>query len=625
MKRIIVTILAVCLLGQPLLLGVRAQTSAAGAIDQIRASIVALERIERGGVATGEVAALNREFLTNKWKQLREALRRRETALQEYLLVAGASLSETEGQAVQASLGMVRRELRNLDTSIAGSASADGESDAAAGARDAESARVVSAGWARAAAAAPVPQDGGGKSGAGSRNATAFPPCSPDPRPDEKKDFIINARTGATRGKRGFGRTDTARIIVVEKNPFRYEYELTTKEQTIPEPAIGAFFGRFPLLAEELKEKTESGSVRESAVSCPTLNEVIMVESQLAAEDSSSDANSLRNGYLAQKRAYDQVAQRFKTAQDTLNNPHAVCPGLRDTAEGIRSTLQGYEPDLKSLSERAKRFQIRAEFLQSEMVRLQGSGLSPACTTRLDQLRRLAVAYVSTAATFQKGIESITEGKGAFDAAVERINAVLSDDNAFSEVREQGPFSLPTNVEITLKRKDRLDAKASFAQIGNTATVNFGGGARFAIAGGVVASPFETVTYKRVPAIIGGRATTIIGEENSSNSRILPILMLHGRLFEMPHNRYFSGVHLSLGVTAKPNDEGTNVEWLVGPSLSFVEERLFLTFGGYAGRRQQLQGNLAPGQELPEEFKDDIPINNRLTWKPGFALTYKFK
>ena len=30
-------------------------------------------------------------------------------------------------------------------------------------------------------------------------------------------------------------------------------------------------------------------------------------------------------------------------------------------------------------------------------------------------------------------------------------------------------------------------------------------------------------------------------------------------------------------------------------------------------------------EELPEEFKEDIPVNNRLAWKPGFALTYKFK
>jgi hypothetical protein len=101
------------------------------------------------------------------------------------------------------------------------------------------------------------------------------------------------------------------------------------------------------------------------------------------------------------------------------------------------------------------------------------------------------------------------------------------------------------------------------------------------------------------------------------------MLMLNARLFD--GKGPVSGVHMSLGVTAKPDDKGTNVEFLIGPSISFVEERLFLTFGGYAGRQKQLEGNLVPGQQLPKEFTDDIPTSNHLVWKPGIALTYKFK
>ena len=136
-------------------------------------------------------------------------------------------------------------------------------------------------------------------------------------------------------------------------------------------------------------------------------------------------------------------------------------------------------------------------------------------------------------------------------------------------------------------------------------------------------SPFETINFKRVPALLNGQQTTIIGREESSNTRILPILMLHGRLAE--GKGPISGFHFSLGVTAKPNDTATNVEFLIGPSISFIEERLFFTFGGYAGRQKQLEGNLVLGQELPKEFTDDIPTSTHLVWKPGFALTYKFK
>jgi hypothetical protein len=80
-----------------------------------------------------------------------------------------------------------------------------------------------------------------------------------------------------------------------------------------------------------------------------------------------------------------------------------------------------------------------------------------------------------------------------------------------------------------------------------------------------------------------------------------------------------------LGLTAKPDNEGTDPEFLVGPSISFIEERLFFTFGGYAGRKQELEGNLTVGQKIPADFGDELPISKHYVWKPGFAITYKIK
>lgn len=103
------------------------------------------------------------------------------------------------------------------------------------------------------------------------------------------------------------------------------------------------------------------------------------------------------------------------------------------------------------------------------------------------------------------------------------------------------------------------------------------------------------------------------------------MLMLHGRIYSKPGWDYVSGIHLSLGLTAKPDNEGTDAEFLFGPSVSFIEERLFLTVGGYAGRKQELEGNLVPGQVIPKEFGDELPVSKHYVWKPGFAVTYKIK
>lgn len=644
MKKLTVLILTTCLFNSTMLLSAHAQNGGAD-IAQLRASIVALEKIERNVTTTGEVAALNREFLIRKRQQLRAALLQRQTSLEEYLLVAGSSLDQTESQALQLSITSLRRELQRLDASLGDAdgartegrgvavpvaPSADSGTPALAeavtrsSATGGEAASVLPARWESAADATarpepPVQND----------VSNSCPSCLPSPALDEEKDFIINARTGETSGKTRFGRNDRARIIVTDKNPFLYEYRVTLKAIPIAETAIAAFFGRFPLFADDLKsEQREDPNARRTApTSCPDeLNRAMQVERELAAEDSSTNANSLRKLYLAEKSNYDAVAGKFKQAQDVLYSPNASCPTLCSTATNIRSTLQNYKPKLEDLSARLAEFKANVTLLRTRVNRLlQGPTLPADCADELDRLRRLSIAYAETADSFEKGMTTITNGKKTFDAAVKSINDVFANPNAFYQVYTRGPFGSPTDLEVTVERRNLREESATFVKVGETQTLNFGGGPRFALAGGVVVSPLETITFKRVPAIIGGRSTTIIGAENSSNSRILPILMLHGRLFETPRFGFVSGVHLSLGITAKPNDEGTNVEYLVGPSLSFIEERLFLTVGGYAGRRQQLEGNLVPGQELPESFKDDIPINNRLAWKPGFALTYKFK
>jgi hypothetical protein len=298
--------------------------------------------------------------------------------------------------------------------------------------------------------------------------------------------------------------------------------------------------------------------------------------------------------------------------------------------------VQQYQPDLEALSEDTTDYKFDAEQLKRRVKQLEqlikdnpqpNSNLPPVrgaeCDAVVEEFGILATGYVGTANELDAGVKKMVSGKNTFEAIVNIINKVFSDPHAFYQVYTRGEYGLPTDVEITVERKDITNAEAKFVKIIDAETINFGGGPRFAIAGGVVMSPLETINFKRVPALVNGQQTTIVGREESSNSRILPILMLHGRLAD--GWKSISGFHFSLGVTAKPTDSETNVEFLIGPSISFIEERLFFTFGGYAGRRKELEGNLVPGQVLPNEFGDEIPTSNHLVWKPGFALTYKFK
>jgi hypothetical protein len=470
------------------------------------------------------------------------------------------------------------------------------------------------------------------------------PPCLPDPTPDPKNDFIINARTGEIGGKKKFGLKDNARIIVVEKNPFLYEYKVTLKDKAIVESAIGDFFSGWALLADNLdaskaEATKKSGEAGTKAPSCPQLRLQYggrVAEIERLRDRLSQWVEYFKTNYTREQTAYEAVVQNVETYKKALYDSNANCTTVGTAAINIRSAIQAYKPDLDTLTKEIDRFKRDAESLQQEVEDLMeavrndprpipehAAVTGDDCRRLLNEHRAVAVGYVKIANDLETGIEKIKAGKKEFDKVVKTINNVFSNPNAFYQVYTRGEYGLPTDVEITVERKDITKAGGDFVKIIDAVKINFGGGPRFAIAGGVVASPFETINFKRVPALINGQPTTIIGQDESSNSRILPILMLHGRFAE--GRGPISGFHFSLGVTAKPTDSGTNVEFLIGPSISFIEERLFFTIGGYAGRRKQLEGNLFLGQELPKEFTDEIPTSNHLVWKPGFALTYKFK
>lgn len=161
-----------------------------------------------------------------------------------------------------------------------------------------------------------------------------------------------------------------------------------------------------------------------------------------------------------------------------------------------------------------------------------------------------------------------------------------------------------------------------------TFEVKFGEGPRFVYAGGVVVSPLEqdSFTTTATPGGTGATANTIIFQQDS-NTRILPIAMLHARYWDLlPHFKYkhweWVPNYFSAGITAKSTDNnGTSIEYLFGPAWAFADRQLFITAGAYAGRQQRLQDSLAVGSTT-SLASSNLPTTQNLIWKAGFALTW---
>ncbi|HEY6305128.1 MAG TPA: hypothetical protein VI488_01560 [Candidatus Angelobacter sp.] len=156
----------------------------------------------------------------------------------------------------------------------------------------------------------------------------------------------------------------------------------------------------------------------------------------------------------------------------------------------------------------------------------------------------------------------------------------------------------------------------------------FGPGPRFVLAGGLVVSPLRQITFNTTatPGGSGTTANTIIQQQNSS-TRILPIAMLHGRFWDQLPAKDFQGWrwvpnYLSVGVTAKSSGtQGTNIEYLFGPSWAFADRQLFITAGAYAGQQQRLANSLTVGSTTSLSGAN-LPITQTTIWKAGFAITW---
>jgi hypothetical protein len=150
---------------------------------------------------------------------------------------------------------------------------------------------------------------------------------------------------------------------------------------------------------------------------------------------------------------------------------------------------------------------------------------------------------------------------------------------------------------------------------------------RFLVSGGFVYSPLPRQTFETATGFTrdaqgnptGDGNTKIVRFGENSPRRLLPMVFLNSRIASFsPASIYFS-----LGVTAK-KDKDIDVEYLLGPSVSMLNDRAMFTFGAYAGKGQKLVPEVKVGDALPDDAGDALLATKRYTWKPGFSFSYVF-
>jgi hypothetical protein len=214
----------------------------------------------------------------------------------------------------------------------------------------------------------------------------------------------------------------------------------------------------------------------------------------------------------------------------------------------------------------------------------------------------------------QNAIKTLRKIRSELDAIERDIRDVLNHPKGYLWHEEVlGPYDDATDVTVTVKRKE-LSATGDPKDFAK-AEMNFGGGPRFVVAGGLTYTELEKQEFQRLSV---GPVPTI-GLKENSDTRLKPMLMLHGRLFPIG-SLGFDAFHASIGITAKNENNETDIEYLLGTSFSFLREQMFLTVGAYGSRQQRLEGGLFVGGPAP---MGEPPVRKEWHWKIGIGISFK--
>lgn len=350
-----------------------------------------------------------------------------------------------------------------------------------------------------------------------------------------------------------------------------------------------------------------------------------------------TDLRDFLDGVKSPDEAYSaQIGQSAVTGSTPTSGLEDTLRGLTAEAIAVRNSITQYrllttgvpecENDLKTNREVLQKDE---EWIASFVGPSVGTSKSDTIKARIAQLGTmygsLSTARTSVDAIFDRSVDSnpflLVSDKLAgpqMDYQVDVVKVAPASSGAAAPAKA----AKPAGKKAAAPAADSATQTTLF-----TTELHFGYGARFNISGGLVVSTLPQRQYTTATNTVpNSTAANMIVYQNNSSTRLSPILLLNGRLFDCdPANTSCLWLpYLSFGITAKNDGKSTNAEYLIGPSWGLISRQLFLTVGAYAGQQQTLQGGLKVGD--PTSLSSaNLPITTGYHWNVGFAISWKIK
>lgn len=350
--------------------------------------------------------------------------------------------------------------------------------------------------------------------------------------------------------------------------------------------------------------------------------------------------NTKSKAFNKAKKDYTAFLELTDTGTEGLNCERA-CEKANELLPLLKKTnLENLGDQIAELKESVIALRVRARQFEPR----DPSSNKPKCKEQFGVLTAAADGYKKAVddldKTFKELQTAINESQPKFDSLAKIINSVFdvisSGGNPFIEVHTLRVDDDAKEVEFTIARKNLRVADSQEVAFNTKPTFQVGE-SRLSLSAGFGFSTINEIKIIRQASLIPGAGGTQtlgnrFGFENRSRFRPSGLLLLNAHLlrFGIFDNNdttlaFSGGLVLSQRSSANTSGSGLATEFIAGPSLGFVNNRMFLTLGFHAARVEQLGGGFNIGDPVPANLADPIPVEKN--WRNGlmFSITYRIR
>ena len=455
---------------------------------------------------------------------------------------------------------------------------------------------------------------------------------------DLTKDAVVDATSFRQCGKsRGYAVRDSMRVVVINMNPFLFQYTVTVKSFVVVETAPAFFFQSilgtdFSALAKALTSALPAPPSAPKAMEfCAAGNtmyaELLQQDTALTDQLNGADsaARTFETAYSAQQKimtarratmteivpaatAADSLDRRFATTMDA-----AVTAIVAFTDAATKYLQLGCGPNGWAVAQEIVRLQARLATVRAaaDAARTDAGQLETVLREPLNFYRILSLGpHVSSSR------DSVTVARRAIPVVIPPGGAAAGKA-AGGKTDGQSP-----------KASGTADTGSPYVTIATT-VVEFGPRKMFTIGAGMTVGDIPVrsfVSVRRYQASLAPADTvvTVIGVAQNDSYRFAPMLTLNWQFWD-GHVRgwssdLFSGVSTVLGATVNKGSQ-TNLEYYGGLAINWFDNRVTVGAGYYAAQEIFLARGDSIGQRIPNTQAP--PTTTKLTLRPAAQLGFR--